>query len=67
MYPFTVLDNWTTGPDYWTKLFYFFGQNPVHILYFITLTGSWLLWMIVIMTIFVYCSVLAMHKPNIML
>ena len=47
VYPFTIL-------NYCTELFSLFGQIPLLIfkLYII-----WLLWMIVIMTIVVYCSV----------
>ena len=52
---------WNTGLDYWNKLFSFFGQVFEFIfgsLYFLKFTSNWLLWMIVIMTIVGYHSVI---------
>ena len=57
----TGLLDWNTGLDYWTELFSFFGQVSALIFRkeptFLQSTSTWLLWMIIIMTIVVYYSV----------
>ena len=46
---------WNTGLDYWTELFSFYGTS--FYVYFYIFPSTWLLWMIVVMIIIVYCSV----------